>query len=90
MLVYGDQCISSPKRQIISLWIFAILWALTLFIWYSADQYGWGFTQFLQATAFWSIFALLTHFSLNQLSDLDKFYVNNPEETNTAKAIERI
>lgn len=55
------------KSQILSLWIFAILWAITLGVWYTTTEYVWGFTQFLQATLFWSIFAILSHLSLGNI-----------------------
>lgn len=51
-------------RQIIAAWIFSILWAITLFLWYVSDEYGWGFAQFAQATIFWTVFAGLAHISL--------------------------
>lgn len=50
------------KKQIISLWIFAFLWAITLAIWYiiadSSYNPSWGFTEFVQASVFWGVFAI--------------------------------
>lgn len=60
------------KRQIISLWIFAFLWAITLFFWYFGDSYEWGFTEFIQTTVFWVIFALLSHLTLGRVGEASK------------------
>lgn len=54
------------KRQIVSLWIFFFLWAITLFFWYFGSSYGWGFNEFVQATVFWTIFAFLSHVTLGR------------------------
>ena len=54
--------------QIISMWIFSTLWAVTLGIWFIIDSSSysssWGGGEFLQATFFWAVFGILTHISL--------------------------
>jgi len=53
------------RKQLLSGWIFAILWALTLFIWFASNSYDWGFSEFVQGTTFWFVFAFLAHKSLS-------------------------
>ncbi len=57
------------KRQVVSLWFFAIMWALTIFIWFllsSGSSTNWGVSEFFQATFFWGVFAFLSHITLGR------------------------
>jgi len=69
------------KKQLIALWIVAVLWAITIFIWYNSDSYSWGFTQFLQATIFWAIFGGLIFISTKG---------DNSSDSNNKKLLNRI
>jgi hypothetical protein len=55
-------------RQVISAWIFAILWAFSLaFIWLIDVQLK--FSHFIMVSLFWAVFAWLTHASLAKRTD---------------------
>lgn len=53
------------KEQLISLWVFAGLWGLTVLFGFLSFDFL-GFNEFFQISLFWGVFAVLTHITIGK------------------------